>query len=68
MSKAGRQKKKQSLTSWRPIINGTKANVVGLLEKHKIKQKKTYKQRENKRQSLQKTTEVENCSYAGQYK
>ena len=47
MSMAGRQKKTQSSTSWRPIINGTKANVVGLLEKHTIKHKKTYKQRES---------------------
>ena len=31
---AGRQKKTQSSTSWRPVINGTKANVA--LEKHTI--------------------------------
>jgi len=35
MSMAGRQKKTQSSTGWRPIINGTKANVV--LVKHTIK-------------------------------
>ena len=58
-------RKTQSSTSWRPIINGTKANVV--LEKHTTKQKKTCKQREIKRQSLQKKkTKVENCSYARQ--
>ena len=34
----GRSPKTPSSTSWRPIINGTKANVV--LEKHTIKQKK----------------------------
>ena len=65
MSMAGRQKKTQSSTGWRPIINGTKANVV--LEKHTIQyniQKKTQKQKERKRQSLQKRTKVENCSYA----
>ena len=48
-------RKTRSSTSWRPIINGTKANVV--LEKHTIQyniQKKTYKQKERKRQSLQK--------------
>ena len=50
MSMAGRQN--TEFNSWRPIINGTKANVV--LEKHTIKQKKTYKQRQSKRQSLQK--------------
>ena len=64
---AGPARKTQSLTSWRPIINGTKANVV--LEKHTIQyniQKKTYKQEERKRQSLQKRTKVENCSYARQ--
>ena len=40
--------KKQSSTSWRPIINGTKANVV--LEKHTIQYniQKTYKQKESK--------------------
>jgi len=54
MSMAGRQKKTQSSTSWRPIINETKANVV--LEKHTIQYniQKTYKQKESKRQSLQK--------------
>ena len=58
-------RKTQSSTSWRPIINGTKANVA--LEKHTTKQKKTCKQREIKRQSLQKKkTKVENCSYARQ--
>ena len=38
MSMAGRERKTQSSTSWRPIINGTKANVV--LEKHTIKHTK----------------------------
>jgi len=56
MSMAGRQRKTQSSTSWRPIINGTKANVV--LEKHTVQYQyniqKTYKQRESKRHSLQK--------------
>ena len=42
MSMAGRQKKTQSSTSWRPIINGTTAKVV--LEKHTIQYniQKTY--------------------------
>jgi len=54
MSVAGRARKAQSSTSWRLIINGTKANVV--LDKHTIQHniQKTYKQRESKRQSLQK--------------
>ena len=48
MSMAGRQKT-QSSTSWRPVINGTRANVI--LEKHTIQYniQKTYKQRESKR-------------------
>jgi len=57
MSMAGRQKKTQSSTGWRPIIKGTKANVGLVLEKHTIQyniQKKTQKQKERKRQSLQK--------------
>jgi len=47
-------RKTQSSTSWRHIINGTKANVV--LEKHTVQYNihKTYKQKERKRQSLQK--------------
>ena len=42
----GRSPEKQSSTSWRPIINQTKANVV--LEKHTIQYniQKTYKQKE----------------------
>jgi len=50
MSMAGRQKT-QSSTSWGPVINGTKANVV--LEKHTIQYniQKTYEQRESKRQN-----------------
>jgi len=39
---------KPSSTSWRPILNGTKANVVGLLEKHTIQyniQKNTQEKR-----------------------
>jgi len=51
-------RKTQSSTSWQPIINETKANVV--LEKHTIQyniRKKTYKQKESKRQSLQKKNE-----------
>ena len=44
-------RKTQSLTSWRPIINETKANVV--LEEHTIQYniQKTYRHRESKRQS-----------------
>ena len=47
-------RKTQSSTSWRHIINGTKANVV--LEKHTVQYniQKTYKQKERKRKSLQK--------------
>ena len=46
-------RKTQSSTSWRPIINEIKANVV--LEKHTIQHtKETYKQKASKGQSLHK--------------
>ena len=59
----GRSPKTPSSTSWRPIINGTKANVV--LEKHTIKQKNIQAKTKQEAKSAKKT-EVENCSYAGQ--
>ena len=52
---AGRQKKTQSSKSWRPIVNGTKANVV--LEKHIIQyniQKNIQAKRKQKAKSAKK--------------
>jgi len=60
-------RKTQSSTSWRPIINETKADVV--LEKHTIQyniQKNIQAKRKQEAKSAKKRTKVENCSYARQ--
>jgi len=58
-------RKTQSSTSWRPIINETKANVV--LEKHTIQyniRKKHMNKKNTRRQSLQKRTKVDVVSFS----
>ena len=59
-------RKTQSSTSWRPIINGTKANVV--LEKHTILYniQKNIQAKRKQEAVCKKKTKVENYSYASQ--